>query len=249
MKRFEGKAALVTGAASGIGRATAERFAAEGARVLCVDVNETAVEEAAAAIRAQGGDATGRACDVSNPTDVQATVADAVTRFGRLDALANVAGIGGFERTSDVTLERWNRVIAVNLTGTFLMCQAALPHILSSVGAIVNVASVAGVKSHAYAAAYCASKGGVVMLTRALAAEYGRKEVRINCVCPGGIETPMIQHFQLPPGVSPQALMRIAPLGRMGKPQEIAATIVFLSSLDAGYINGASIVVDGGMTT
>ena len=127
------------------------------------------------------------------------------------------------------------------------MCQAALPHILKTVGAIVNVASVAGLKSHPYSAAYCASKGGVVLMTKALAVEYGRKGLRINCVCPGGIETPLIAHFQLPDGVSNAALSRISPLGRMGLPHEVAGTIAFLASDDATYINGASIVVDGGM--
>jgi NAD(P)-dependent dehydrogenase (short-subunit alcohol dehydrogenase family) len=127
------------------------------------------------------------------------------------------------------------------------MCQRALPHILATKGAIVNVGSVAGLKSHPYSAAYCASKGGVVMMTKALAVEYGRKDVRINCVCPGGIETPIIADFQAASWVPPQQLMRIAPLGRMGWPKEVAGTIAFLASDDATYINGAAIVVDGGM--
>jgi meso-butanediol dehydrogenase/(S,S)-butanediol dehydrogenase/diacetyl reductase len=138
-------------------------------------------------------------------------------------------------------------MIAVNLTGQFLTCKEAIPHILQSKGAIVNTASVAGLKSHPYSAAYCASKGGVVQLTRALAVEYGRKDVRINCVCPGGVETPLIGKFSLPEGVSMEALQRIMPLGRMGKPQEVASTIAFLASDDATYINGSTIVVDGGM--
>jgi NAD(P)-dependent dehydrogenase (short-subunit alcohol dehydrogenase family) len=146
-----------------------------------------------------------------------------------------------------VTLETWNRMLAVNLTGPFLLCQAALPHILKTNGSIINVASVAGLKSHPYSAAYCASKGGVVQLTRALAVEYGRKGIRINCVCPGGVETPMIQQFQLPTGVNESALAKIMPLGRFGQPQEVAGTIAFLASDDATYINGAAIVIDGGM--
>lgn len=247
MNRFTDRVVIVTGAASGIGQATARRFAAEGARVVCTDVNADGVEETAAAIRAAGGEARGVRCDVSQPDSVAATVEGAVAAYGRLDVLANVAGIGGFQRTSEVTFEQWNRMIAVNLTGQFLMCQAALPHVLKAVGAIVNVASVAGLKSHPYSAAYCASKGGVVLMTKALAAEYGRKGVRINCVCPGGIETPLIQHFQLPDGVSPAVLARISPLGRMGQPPEVAGTIAFLASDDAAYINGAAIVVDGGM--
>ncbi len=247
MNRFAGRAVIVTGAASGIGEATAKRFGAEGARVTCADVNEAGAEATAAAIREAGGQARGAVCDVSNPDAVKAAVADAVGAYGQLDVLANVAGIGAFQRTTEVTFEQWNRMLSINLTGQFLMCQAALPHILKTVGAIVNVASVAGLKSHPYSAAYCASKGGVVLMTKALAVEYGRKGLRINCVCPGGIETPLIAHFQLPDGVSQAALSRISPLGRMGLPHEVAGTIAFLASEDATYINGASIVVDGGM--
>lgn len=247
MRRFEGKVVLVTGAGSGIGRATAQRFGDEGARVLCADVNEESAKATAVMLRGAGGEAEGVACDVADPAAVTSTVDGVVARWGALDALINVAGIGGFQRTTEVTLEQWNRMIAVNLTGQFLMCQRALPHILASKGAIVNTASVAGLKSHPYSAAYCASKGGVVLMTKALAVEYGRKGVRINCLCPGGIETPLISQFQLPDGVSQAALMRISPLGRMGKPHEVAGVIAFLASEDAIYINGASIVVDGGM--
>ena len=247
-RRFEGKAVLITGAGSGIGKATAMRFGAEGARVLCADVNEAGAEATAAAIREAGGDAFARRCDVSDPEAAKATVAAAVERFGGLYAIANVAGIGGFKRAGELTFEQWNRFIAVNLTGTWLMCQAALPHILASKGAIVNVGSVAGIKSHPWSAAYCASKGGVVLLTKALAVEFGRKGVRINVLCPGGIETPLISQFSLPEGASQAALMRITPLGRMGLPEEVAATIAFLASEDATYINGSTIVVDGGMT-
>ncbi len=247
MRRFEGRTILITGAGSGIGKATALRFGVEGGRVHCTDVDGAAAEQTAAAIREAGGEAAAARCDVSDPAAVQATVDGAVDRWGGLHVLANVAGVGGFRRTADVTFDDWSRFIAVNLTGTFLMCQRALPHILKTTGAIINTASVAGVKSHPYCAPYCASKGGVVMLTKALAVEFGRKGVRINCLCPGGVETPFLSQFQLPEGVPQAALMRIAPLGRHGQPAEVAGTIAFLASDDATYINGATIVVDGGM--
>ncbi len=248
MKRFEGKSVLVTGAGSGIGRATAVRFAAEGARVVCADINERGLEETTGMIRKAGGTCAAKTCDVAKPDAVKDTVAFAVKEHGGLYALANVAGIGGFQRTTEVTFEQWNRFLSINLTGTFLMCQAAIPHILESNGAIINTGSVAGIKSHPYSAAYCASKGGVVLMTKALAVEYGRKGIRINVVCPGGVETPLIQEFKLPEGVSQAALQKIMPLGRLGTPEEVAGTIAFLASDDAAYINGSAIVVDGGMT-
>ncbi len=246
-RRFEGRTILITGAGSGIGQATARRFGAEGGRVFCADVDGDAAERTAASIRESGGEATAARCDVSDPVEVARTVDAAVARWGGLHVLANVAGIGGFRRTTEVTFAEWSRVIGVNLTGQFLTCQRALPHLLETRGAIINTASVAGLKSHPYSAAYCASKGGVVMLTRALAVEYGRRGVRINCLCPGGIETPMLAQFQLPEGVPQAALMRITPLGRHGQPDEVAGTIAFLASDDAAYVNGATLVVDGGM--
>jgi len=249
MRRFEGKVSVVTGGGSGIGRAAALRLAKEGSKVLVADLNLEGAEETAKRIADAGGEAVAIRCNVSKEADAKATIDAAVEKWGKLDVLANVAGVGGFKRTLDTSLEDWQRMLDVNLTGTFLMCREALPHVLKTKGAIVTTASIAGVKSHPYSAAYCASKGGVVLLTKALAVEYARKNVRINCVCPGGVETPLIASFQLPPGGSQQQLMRIAPImDRMALPEEVAAAIAFLASDEASYVCGATLVVDGAMS-
>lgn len=250
MRRFEDKVVLVTGAASGIGRSTALRFGKEGGRVAVADRNVEGANAVAEQIRAEGGEAFGLAVDVSEPASARGAVAQTVERYGRLSVLANVAGVGGFAHTTEETLDHWNKLIAVNLTGSFLMAQAALPHILASRGNIVLCGSTAGIKSHPYAAAYCASKGGVVMLTSALAVEYAAKKIRINCVCPGGVETAIIAQFAPPPGADMNQIMRIAPImGRMGKPDEIASAFAYLASDEARYVNGSIFVVDGAMTT
>jgi NAD(P)-dependent dehydrogenase (short-subunit alcohol dehydrogenase family) len=246
--RFVDRSVLVTGAGSGIGRAVAQRLAAEGARVLAVDLDPAAAAATAAQIRDAGGHAAAAGCDVADPGQVAATVAQAVAASGRLHVLVNCAGTGHFRRTHEETLEGWNRILAVNLTGTFLMCREALPHLLATRGAIVNTASVAGLKSHPYSAAYCASKGGVVMLSKALAVEYGRKGVRVNCVCPGRVETPILAKFQIPEGASPAAFAKLMPVREAsGTPAEVAAVVAFLASDEASYVMGDSVVVDGGM--
>lgn len=247
MKRFEGKTALVTGAASGIGRATVLRLVAEGAEVTAVDVDE----EGLAGLRADLGEFDAavqtRRCDVSAADDVAATVAAAVERFGRLDVLCNVAGILRFDNTHELPLEAWNRVLAVNLTGTFLMCQTALPHLLATKGAIVNLSSTAALGAHPWTAAYSASKGGVYSLTLCLALEYGKQGLRVNCLCPGAIKTPMRKAFQLPEGADPKLLDWIMPLTGFGKPEECAAAIAFLASEEATHIQGTALRIDGGM--
>jgi NAD(P)-dependent dehydrogenase (short-subunit alcohol dehydrogenase family) len=246
--RLEGRVALITGGGGEIGSAIARRFAAEGAVVAISDVEPAKAEATARSLVEAGGQASGFAVDVASEASAEEAVKRTIAAFGRLTTLVNVAAAVTPDGTVEtLSLAQWNHAIGVNLTGAFLMCQRALPHLIKVRGAIINTASVAGLKSHPYCAAYCASKGGVVMLTKALAAEYGRKEVRINCLCPGGIETPMLSQFQLPDGVPQAALMRIAPLGRHGQAEEVAGTIAFLASDDATYINGATIVVDGGM--
>lgn len=244
--RFEGKAALVTGAASGIGKATAERLAGEGADVACVDVNSGGLEETVAKVKALGRKALALECDISDEERVKQTVAAAVSELGKLDVLCNVAGILRSEHTHELKLADWNRVIGINLTGTFLMCREALPHLLKTKGAIVNLASTSALGSHPWMAAYAASKGGVLSLSRSLSIEYIKQGVRVNAVIPGAIATPMHSQFQLPEGADFELLKGAIPHIPYGGPETAAAVIAFLASDDASFVHGTEVRVDGG---
>ncbi len=236
MQRFAERVAIVTGAASGIGRATVERLVSEGASVVAVDVADVAA----------GDRVTALAGDVRDPDLSAAAVTTAVERFGRLDVVCNVAGILRTGHSHETTLEEWDQVIGVNLTGTFLFCRAALPvFVAQGHGVIVNTSSTAGLAGHPWAAAYSASKGGVLGLTRTLAVEYGRQGVRVNCVCPGSIETPIVGDFVVPDGADAKLIRRIMALDRPRGPETVAAAIAFLASDDAAHVNGESLRVDG----
>ena len=239
MERLTGRTALVTGAGGGIGRATVLRLAQEGASVVCADRELDAATTAAEAV--EGGRAI--SLDVTDP----ASCRDAVARAGPLDLLVNLAGVGAFAHTAELELEVWERTLQVNLTGTFLMCQAALGPLTERRGAIVNMASLAGLRATPYNAAYCASKGGVVMFTRSLAVELAKTGVRVNCVCPGSVDTDFLRAFEIPDDVDFALLARAAaPNGRVATPEDIAAAIAYLGSDDAAMVTGTSLVVDGG---
>jgi len=247
-RRLNDKVAIVTGAASGIGRAVALRFGAEGAKVACLDVAPDGAAKTAAAIGEDGGTAVAFACDVSNETAVADTVSAASSALGSPDLLCNVAGIGKFAHSEELDLGEWNRILAVNLTGTFLMCRAVLAHMLEHGGAIINTASTAGLAAQPYSAAYCASKGGVALLTRSLAWEYVKRGVRVNAVAPGGIETPIMASFTMPDRPEPELMGKItSPMG-FGQPEDVAALFAYLASDEARYVTGSIMTIDGGIT-
>lgn len=249
--RVEGKVALVTGGGSGIGRATALAFAREGAKVVVADVVVAGGQETARMITAAGGDATFVQVDVAKAADVEALIKKTVAAYGRLDCAFNNAGIEGEmrARTADASEENWNRVIAINLKGVWLCLKAEIPQMLKQGGgAIVNTASVAGLVGGVGASAYVASKHGVNGLTKTAALEYAKQGIRVNAVCPGGIRTPMLERIM---GDNPRASEKIAalePVGRLGKPEEIAEAVVWLCSDAASFVTGLPMAVDGAMT-
>jgi len=248
MSTLDGKAAVITGAGSGIGRATALAFAAAGARVVVSDVDVAGGEETAAAARAAGGTMHFLRCDVRSGPEVEALVAHAIDRFGRLDCAVNNAGIEGtLAPIGEASEETAARVLDVNLMGVWRCLHAELPRMVAQGGgAIVNTASVAGLVGAGGLAPYVASKHGVIGLTKTAALEYAAHGVRVNAVCPGLIQTPMVDRLEAAsPGVT-AALLAVKPMGRLGSPAEVAAAVVWLCSDAASFTTGHALTVDGG---
>jgi dihydroanticapsin dehydrogenase len=252
MNRVEGKACLVTGAASGIGLATAQRLASEGGRVLCVDIDRVGAERCANAIREAQGEAQALTADVGERQSVSEAVARCVDLYGSIDVLVNNAGVnlpGVFHEADDSVIDR---TLAVNLKGQIYACQAAIPHMLEAGGgSIINVSSVNGVVAEPYLSIYAASKGGVVMLSRGIALDYAKAGIRCNVVCPGWVDTPINHaHAALLGGLEHvyATIDSFQPIGRPGTPDEIANLILFLASDEASFMTGSVILIDGGMT-
>lgn len=248
--KLANKVALITGAGSGMGKSAALIFAAEGAKVGAVDINEAQVKETVAEITKKGGQAIAIRADVSKSEDVKRMVDETVAKFGGLNVVYNNAGIEGESNfISNMTEEQFDRVIAINLRGVFLGMKYSLPHLIKAGGgSIINQASIAGLVAIRGGAGYAAAKAGVIALTRVGALEYGRYNIRVNAICPGAIETPMAQRIRQGQAPNPKAIQRISVLGRMAEPEEIAKVALFLASDDSSFATGAPFIIDGGWT-
>ena len=249
MKRLDGKVAVITGAGSGIGAATARLFAREGARVALVDIRGEAVEQMAEEVRSEGGEAYAMQADVSKSTEVSTFIEKTVSLFGGLHILHANAGVLIPGSVHDLSEENWNKTLAVNLSGVFFCCKYAVPYLKGSQGgSIVITASTAGLVAEKNIAAYCASKGGLIMLAKQMAVDYAREGIRVNCLCPGWIDTP----FNDPVIESPEALSASidswVPLGRQGSPEEVAQAVLYLASEESTLVTGHALVIDGGLT-
>jgi len=250
MGQFDGKVAIVTGAASGIGRASAQRFAAEGAKVVVADVDATWGAQTVASITEAGGEAIFSSTDVSDPAQVEAMVELAISTYGRLDLAHNNAGIiQEHAPVADLSIEEWNRGIGVMLTGVFLCMKFEIPKILEQGGgAIVNTSSGAGIIGFPGAAPYVSAKHGVIGLTKTAALEYTTKNVRINCICPGTARTRMVDEWIAGSAENEAMVAGLHPIGRIAEPEEIAAAAIWLCSDDASFMCGHALAIDGGYT-
>jgi NAD(P)-dependent dehydrogenase (short-subunit alcohol dehydrogenase family) len=248
--KLAGKVAFVTGAANGIGRAAALAFAREGASVVVADISEQGNQETARMVEELGGRALAVRCDVTRVEDVKAALDKAVEAFGRLDVAFNNAGSEQpVTATADLTEDEWDRVVSINLRSVFLCMKYQVPLLLKhGGGSIVNTSSGAGVKGFAGQAAYSAAKHGVIGLTKAAALDYAKFNIRVNAVCPGIIDTPMMQRFTEGTSEGRERVIAQEPVGRMGTPEEIAEAVLWLCSDTAGFVIGHALVIDGGQT-
>jgi meso-butanediol dehydrogenase / (S,S)-butanediol dehydrogenase / diacetyl reductase len=246
-QRFTDQVVIVTGAASGMGRASALRFGQEGARVWCADVNADGVAKTAAMIADAGGVVQHSTFDVTDVSQCQQLVAAVVEAYGGVNILCNIAGLGGTTTVADETEQHWNLVMDVNINGPFFLSQAALPNLLESRGNIVNISSTAGLIGQAYMASYCASKHALIGLTKTMALEFGRKGLRVNAICPGGTNTAFLAGFELPEDCDVDLLSRVSLLPEFAEPEDIANLVCFAASDEAKFINGAILSVDGGV--
>jgi NAD(P)-dependent dehydrogenase (short-subunit alcohol dehydrogenase family) len=250
--RLDQRVAVITGAGSGIGQAMALLFAREGARILAADVNGSAAEETAAKVVAEGGTCQAMVVDVTEPDQVRGMIERAHEHYGRIDILCNNAGIGSTTDVIDCEPDEWDRVMTVNVKSVYLGCKYVLPRMIAQGGGvIVNTASVAGMVGIVKRASYSASKGAVIALTRQVAMDFVEQGIRVNCLCPGTVDSPWVGRLldmAADPVAARQALVARQPMGRLGTPEEVAAAALYLASDDAAFITGTGLVIDGGLT-
>jgi NAD(P)-dependent dehydrogenase (short-subunit alcohol dehydrogenase family) len=247
---LKGRVAVITGAASGIGHGISLRLAEMGALVCVLDIDAQKGEETAAEIQSQGGEALSTKCDVRSAADCRHAVDTAIGKWGRIDILCNCAGIAIRKDVIELAEDEWDRTLDVTLKGIYLLSHEVIPHMIRGRGgSIINIGSGWSLKGGPRAAAYCAAKGGTVNLTRAMAIDHGKHNIRVNCVCPGDVDTPMLHSECAQLGEDAQAFMREAanrPLARVGTPEDVANAVLFLASPMSSWITGAALVVDGG---
>lgn len=248
MKRFENKVCLVTGAASGIGRATAQRLGREGATLLLADLNEKGLAELREELSAANVASAAIGFDALDEASCRGMVARAAEQFGRLDVVCNIAGTAGASHFLELKKSDWDRMLAVNLTSLFVICQESIPHLKATRGNIVNMASASARMGSPYFSHYAVSKAGVVSLTRSLAVEFSQEKIRVNAVCPGGVSTPLSSTYQMPENMNMDLLRRLFSLHEEGTPDEIASAVAYLASPEARYVSGAIFSIDGAQT-
>lgn len=248
LKRFEDKVAMVTGAASGIGRASALRLGEEGARLFACDIDSSGLASFESDAKGMGIAVDTHVLDVSDPEACRQAIARCVEVCGQLDVLCNIAGISRLDHLANYDDAFWNRMLGINLSSVFYLSQAAMPHLVETQGCIVNMASTAGLEGQAYNSPYCAAKAGVVALTKCMALEFSGEGVRVNAVCPGGVKTPLLAETRMPENADRRLFGRLMPFLPLGEPEEIATAVAYLASDEARYITAVALPIDGGQT-